>query len=205
MAEKKKKPDYDLAFTHLQNHQNISAHNLFMDLAEKHKKTDSIRAGLLYILAGECKSRQNKDNRDESLQAGKLFLNFAKKENNYKIKIFDSTFSSLLKDDIEQQILSPLSCLREFGDYWLLEFDLPLVNKKDIKITFDNNTISVEAKLKETYSEEKFGVTTKFEYFKKTISLPNNINSKKTIAKFTNGRLTITIPKGISGQKIKIK
>ena len=86
MAEKKKKLDYDLAFTHLQNHQNISAYNLFMDLAEKHKKTDSIKAGLLFVLAGECKSRQNKDNRDESLNAGKLFLNYAKKEKNYNGK-----------------------------------------------------------------------------------------------------------------------
>ena len=85
----------------------------------------------------------------------------ANKEDNYKIKIFQPTFSSLLNDDIEKQILSPLSCLREFGTYWLLEFDLPLVNKKDIKITFDENTVSVEAKLKEIYSEEKFGVKTK--------------------------------------------
>lgn len=86
MAENKKKLDYDLAFTHFQNHQNISAYHLFIDLAENHKKSESIKAGLLYVLAGECKSRQNKDNRDEALQAGKLFLNFAKKENNYKGK-----------------------------------------------------------------------------------------------------------------------
>lgn len=86
MVEKKAKLDYDLAFTHLQNHQNISAHNLFINLAEKHKKTDSIKAGLLYVLARECKSRQNKDNREESLQAGKLFQNYAKKENNYNGK-----------------------------------------------------------------------------------------------------------------------
>lgn len=86
MPEKKKKLDYDLAFTHLQNHQNISAYNLFMDLANKHKKVDSIKAGLLYVLAGECKSRQNKDNRGESLHAGKLFLSYAKKENNYNGK-----------------------------------------------------------------------------------------------------------------------
>lgn len=86
MGEKKQKLDYDLAFTHLQNHQNISAYNLFMDLADKHKKIDSIKAGLLYVLAGECKSRQNKDNRDEALKAGKLFLDFAKKEKNYKGK-----------------------------------------------------------------------------------------------------------------------
>ena len=127
-----------------------------------------------------------------------------KKEDNNKIRIFQPIFSSLLNDDVEQRSLSPLSCLREFGTYWLLEFDLPLVNKKDIKITFDENTVSVEAKLKETYSEEKLGMKTKFEYFKKTITLPSKINSKKASAKFTNGRLTITIPKGISGHKIKI-
>ena len=57
-----------------------------MDLAEKHKKIDSIKAALLYTLAGECKSRQNKDLRDEAMQAGKLFLNYAKKEKNYKGK-----------------------------------------------------------------------------------------------------------------------
>ena len=129
----------------------------------------------------------------------------AKKEDTYKIRIFQPVFSSLLNDDIEKHILSPLSCLREFGTYWLLEFDLPLVNKKGIKITFDENTISVEAKLKETYSEEKLGMKTKFEYFKKTITLPSKINSRKASAKFTNGRLTITIPKGISGHKIKVE
>jgi HSP20 family protein len=126
-------------------------------------------------------------------------------EDGYKIRTLKPAFSSLLNDDIEKQILSPLSCLREFGTNWLLEFDLPLVNKKDIKITFDGNAVSVEAKLKETYSEEKLGIKTKFEYFKKTLTLPGKINSKKASAKFTNGRLTITIPKEISGHKIKIE
>lgn len=86
MAEKNKKIEYDLAFTHLQNNQNITAYNLFSDLAEKHKKLDALKAGLLFILAGECKSRQNKDNSDESLEAGKLFLNYAKKNNSYNVK-----------------------------------------------------------------------------------------------------------------------
>ena len=123
----------------------------------------------------------------------------------FKIRILSPTISSLLNDDIDQQILSPLSCLKEFETNWLLEFDLPLVNKKDIKITFDENLISVEAKLKETYSEEKLGVKTKFEYFKKTLSLPGKINSKKASAKFTKGRLTITIPKAVAGHSIKIE
>jgi HSP20 family protein len=129
-------------------------------------------------------------------------------ENNdkeFEIKIASSSISSLFNDDIERQILSPLSCLREYGTHWLLEFDLPLVNKKDIKITFDENSISVEAKLKETYSEEKFGKKTKFEYFKKTITLPSKIDNKKTSAKFEKGRLKIIIPKTIFSREIKIK
>ena len=129
-------------------------------------------------------------------------------ENNdkeFEIRIASSSISSLFNDDIERQILSPLSCLREYGTHWSLEFDLPLVNKKDIKITFDESSISVEAKLKETYSEEKFGKKTKFEYFKKTITLPSKINNKKTSAKFEKGRLKITIPKTIFSREIKIK
>lgn len=129
----------------------------------------------------------------------------AKTNDEFNIGILPQAISSLLNDDIEQQILSPLSCLREYGTNWLLEFDLPLVNKKDIKITFDGNSISVEAKLKETYSEEKLGVKTKFEFFKKTITLPGKIDVKKTSAKFNKGRLTIIIPKVVSGQKIKIE
>ena len=123
----------------------------------------------------------------------------------YKISTFQPIISSYLNDDVEKKILSPLSCLREFGSNWILEFDLPLVNKKDIKITFSENTLSVEAKLKEIYSEEKFGRKTKFEFFKKIITLPGKIDSKNTTAKFNSGRLTITIPKLISGHKIRIE
>lgn len=125
--------------------------------------------------------------------------------NEFEIRITPSSISSLFNDDIDLQILSPLSCLREHGTYWLLEFDLPFVNKKDIKITFNKNFISIEAKLKETYSEKKFGQNTKFEYFKKTISLPNEINNKKISAIFKKGRLQIIIPKTVFSHKITVK
>ena len=129
-------------------------------------------------------------------------------ENNnkeFEIRITPSSISSLFNDDIERQILSPLSCLREYGTHWLLEFDLPLVNKKDIKISFDENFISIEAKLKESYFEEKLGKKTKFEYFKKTLTLPEKIDNKKISAKFENGRLKITLLKTIFSRKIKVK
>ncbi|MFB5611231.1 MAG: response regulator [Nitrosopumilaceae archaeon] len=80
------KQDYDLAYTHLRNNQNISAHNLFINLAESQKKSDSAKAAVLYLLAGECKTKQGKENKDEILEAGKLFLDFGKKDNGLKAK-----------------------------------------------------------------------------------------------------------------------
>ena len=81
-----KKQDYELAFTHLQNNQNLSAYNFFTNLAETQKKGDRIKAALFYILAGECKSKQGKPNGKELLQAGKLFLDYGKKDKTYKAK-----------------------------------------------------------------------------------------------------------------------
>ena len=109
-----------------------------------------------------------------------------------------------LFDDIEHRILSPLSCLREFDNQWVLEFDLPLVNKKDIKVTFDEDTINIEAKLNEKYSEKQIGDVTKFEYFKKSLSLPGKIDNKKITAQFQKGRLVIKIPKKVIGHQVKI-
>ena len=107
-------------------------------------------------------------------------------------------------DDIENRILSPLSCLMEFNNYWLIELDLPMVNKKDIKISTSQNTLHIEAKLREKYSEEKLGIVTKFEYFKKSILLPTMINSKKISAEFNRGRLAIKIPKKLQRRSIQI-
>ncbi len=126
-----------------------------------------------------------------------------KTKDNFEFKITLPTISSLF-DDEEHKILSPLSCLREFDNHWMLEFDLPLVNKKDIKVTFDGNCITVEAKLKERYFEEKLGKMVKFEHFKKSILIPGKIDSKKTFAKFQKGRLIIKIPKKVVGNPIKI-
>ena len=81
-----RRQDYTLAFTHLKNNQNISAYNLFTDLAETQKKMDKVKAALLFLLAAECRSKQNKDNHHEILEAGKLFLDFGKKIETYKAK-----------------------------------------------------------------------------------------------------------------------
>lgn len=81
-----KKPDFNLTLTHLRNNQNMTAYNLLTSIADSIRKSDPIKAALSYILASECKKRQNKDTTSEVMEAGKLFFDFAKKEKNYSGK-----------------------------------------------------------------------------------------------------------------------
>lgn len=120
-------------------------------------------------------------------------------------KRFDPNPILHLSDDLEQKILSPLSYIKEHGSKWILEFDLPLVDKKDINVFVDSDqTIIVEAKLRESYCDEH-QKRYQYEYFKKSISLPKNVDADSISAKFVDGRLIITIPKTSQGKKIRIE
>lgn len=123
---------------------------------------------------------------------------------------FDIELSSLptikLWDDWEQKILKPLSYLKEMESKWILEFDLPLVEKKDINVYLDeNDMIVVEAKLKERYVDSKGTQNFEYEYFKSSVKMPRNIDTKNTSAHFKDGQLTITMPKLYKGSKIEIQ
>ncbi len=122
----------------------------------------------------------------------------------FKFNIIKPPISFSIQDDFDEQILSPLSYLKEFESYWLLEFDLPLVEKENINITIDENILTVEATLKETYSEDSQGYHAEFKLFKKSITLPPKIDTDKITARFSNQRLSIKLPKMISGTQIKI-
>jgi HSP20 family protein len=123
---------------------------------------------------------------------------------------FDMELSSLptikLWDDWEQKILRPLSYLKELESKWILEFDLPLVEKKDISVYLDeNDMIVVEAKLKERYVDSKGAHNFEYEYFKSSVKMPKNVDVKNISAHFKDGELAVTMPKLYKGSKIEIQ
>lgn len=109
-------------------------------------------------------------------------------------------------DDVEEKILCPLSCVRELESKWILEFDLPLVNKNDIEVSLlPDNVITVAAKLRETFQDLELDYRREFQFFKKSIALPGKIDINKITASFKNGSLTILAPKIFKGNKIKVE
>lgn len=115
--------------------------------------------------------------------------------------IFENDFF----DDFVHKELIPLSHLKEKHSSLILEMDLPLVDKKNIEIISSREYLIIKAKLTKTFCISRGSTMTEFDYFKKTIRLPNNANTKQISAKFKNGILRIIIPKIVIGKKIPIE
>ncbi|HSB57168.1 MAG TPA: Hsp20/alpha crystallin family protein [Nitrosopumilaceae archaeon] len=121
---------------------------------------------------------------------------------------FEKFFMSLIDrtiDDYVNEVLTPLIHFAEKDSKWLLEIDLPMVNKDDIDITLADNNIVVTAKLEKTYCISRRDCMTEFNYFKKVVPLPTGIDKEKISAKFNNGILSIHMPKIATGKKIQIE
>ena len=76
----------EIAVTHLKNRQFITAHNLFLNQAESLKKSDHVKSALFYMLAAECKTRQEKESENEIREAGDLFLQYSNSKNSKNVK-----------------------------------------------------------------------------------------------------------------------
>ena len=120
-------------------------------------------------------------------------------------KQMNSFFGDIPFDDFIHKELVPLSHIKERHSSWILEVDLPLVDKKNIEVTLSEEHLTVKARLTKTYCISRGSSVTEFDYFKKTIKLPSGINTKQISAKFKNGILKITMPRLADGKKISIE
>jgi HSP20 family protein len=80
----------------------------------------------------------------------------------------------------------------------MIEAKVPGFTKKEIDISFKDNTLIIEGSTsKETKQEDGNVITQEFSHssFKRTVSLPSKIDLDKAEAELKNGIMTINIPK----------
>ena len=121
---------------------------------------------------------------------------------------FEKFFISLIDrtmDDYANKELTPLAHFTEKYSKWILEIDLPMVNKDGIELTLTDSHIVVAAKLEKTYCVSNHNCMTEFNYFKKITLLPTGIDKEKISAKFNKGILSISMPKITTGKTIRIE
>lgn len=92
----------------------------------------------------------------------------------------------------------PRADVHETNDAYKVAFDLPGIEKEDVKVTFEENTLTVSGERKsETRSEDSnyHRVERVQGSFCRTLRLPKNVDAQKIAANYKNGVLEITLPK----------
>jgi HSP20 family protein len=90
----------------------------------------------------------------------------------------------------------PLADIEETEDAWVIEADLPSVDRKDVNVELRDSELIVTGEIKE---KERKGVlrrrarrTGQFEY---RVTLPGKANAEKIDANLHDGVLTVRVPK----------
>jgi HSP20 family protein len=92
----------------------------------------------------------------------------------------------------------PAMDLVESADHFVLRADLPGLSEDDVKIEFDDGTLTVSGERKAEHESNKDGVyrvERAFGSFSRSLTLPQGIDPEAVTASFDRGVLEISIPK----------
>ena len=113
-----------------------------------------------------------------------------------------------MMDDYNREFL-PSVDVEDSGDHFLLSFDLPGMKKDNVKISVQENVLTVsgerkderEEKTKTKYLSERY-----YGSFSRSFTLPAGIRTEDIVADYKDGVLKISIPKAAAskGREIKI-
>ncbi len=106
----------------------------------------------------------------------------------------------------------PLVDMKDIGDSYLMEAELPGLNKDDIEIEVKKDRITLKGEARQETKEEGEGYLRQersFRSFYRELPIPENVKVDDAEATFKNGVLEIKLPKlepkKIQGKKIDIK
>ena len=101
--------------------------------------------------------------------------------------------------------LAPLANIRESKDGYLLEVEMPGVNKEGLELTFENNELTIHGKRQPgtVPGSLVYGESRPLDY-RRVFELDPSINAAGITAKMEQGILTLTLPKAESVKPRKI-
>ena len=115
-------------------------------------------------------------------------------------RLFDNRLASV-EDDKSSSALStwrPHVDIKEDGVQYTVIADLPGVEPKDIKVSMENNVLTIQGERKsdlETKNHDYHRVERFSGSFYRQFTLPDNVDADKISAKGKNGILELSIPK----------
>jgi len=121
-------------------------------------------------------------------------------------------FPTLRKDGERESLAiaewAPAVDITEDEKEYLVKAEIPEVKKEDVKVTVENNllTISGERKFEKEEKGKKYHrIERSYGSFVRSFSLPDDVDSSKVDAKFTDGVLTVHVAKSEAARPKQIE
>ncbi|MEO5971016.1 MAG: Hsp20/alpha crystallin family protein [Bdellovibrionia bacterium] len=122
---------------------------------------------------------------------------------------FISPGANLTGDVLNRQmVFSPVCDVEETDSHFLVSFDLPGINKKDVNIELRDNQLIVSGERKEEHKVEKRNrMSTERFYgtFQRAFTLPSTVDADKVEAQYEDGVLRVAIPKSEAAKPKQIE
>jgi len=111
-------------------------------------------------------------------------------------------FDGFLRDNREEESTfmtwAPAIDIAEHDNEYVVKFELPGVNKEDVKITLESNVMIISGEKKqekEAKKENYHRVERSYGSFQRSFTLPTTVKSDKIDASYKDGILSILLPK----------
>lgn len=122
-------------------------------------------------------------------------------------RAFDQAFNGSLGS----RVWVPAMDVAERGDAYLVQAELPGVSPEQVDVSFEQNVLTVRGTKPSSFDVQNEGELRVFAServsgtFERAVRLPEFVNADRIEASFSNGLLTITIPKAEAAQPRKIQ
>ena len=112
--------------------------------------------------------------------------------------LLERFFNDSLYDNTQENNFMPAVDILESDKSYELQFAVPGFEKENFELGVDDNVLTVSGERK--YEEEKSGKTyksvrTSYGSFRRSFTLPENVDAAKIEANYNNGILEVVIPK----------
>lgn len=125
-------------------------------------------------------------------------------------RMFDRFFRGGVVDDTDlfPTTWMPAVDLVEKDDEYVAKVELPGVHKDDVKITLQDNILTIRGEKKEekeTKNSNYHRLERSYGSFQRSFTLPTSVRQDKVEAEYRDGVLTITLPKAEEAKRKQIE
>jgi len=113
--------------------------------------------------------------------------------------------ADVVRREEKPEYYQPAVDISETSEALILKYDMPGVDKADVEITADKNTLAVIGNVKGEQPGNAVYQETRVGNYRREFTIPDDVDNNKISAEMNDGVLTVKIPKSEKAKPKRIK